>query len=215
MTTSRSEILASLPMVRIPVQYNDSHLTTPAAERSEPSIDPAVEPWAEPVVEPAPAPAQVPPQPPTEEPDGVPPAGWPSELPRPERIRLPRFLTQFLRSVAGLDLAAGTWLLMVGAHRAPCVTRLCEVATLSGRHQEAGLIAVIAAILLAGAALFTSGLTRAEPVTATVLIAIALTGLLAAIGVVLAAALILSVIGLALGAVIGILVGAIRGDLTR
>jgi hypothetical protein len=204
MTTSRRELLANLPMVRIPVQYNDSHPTAPAAEHGNPAVDPDL----------------VPDGTPEETPDSTPPAGAPPEpepprLPRPGRIPLPRFLTRFLRSVAGLDLAAGAWLLLVGAHRTPCVTRLCEVATLEGRHHAAGLTAVIAAILLAGAALFTSGLTRADSVTTTVLIAIALTGLLAAIGVVLAAALILSVVGLALGAVIAILVGAIRGDLTR
>lgn len=139
----------------------------------------------------------------------------PESRPRRQRGSLSRYLVRFLRAVLGLDLAVGTWLLLVAAGRMPCSTRLCEVATLNGRHETAGLIALTAAALLAGAAPFTAGLSRAGSVATGVLVGIALIGLAAVIGVVLSAALILSVVGLVLGAVVTVMVGAVRGDLTR
>jgi drug/metabolite transporter (DMT)-like permease len=114
-----------------------------------------------------------------------------------------------------VDLTGGIYLLLVTLDKVPCSTRMCEVATLDGRHQTAAVVALAAALLLSAAAVFTEGLSRAGTLGTTLLVLVAVLGLFAVIGVVLMAALVLSVLALTLGAVVGIMVGAIRGDLTR
>ena len=203
MKTTRKDLLARLPILRIPAQYNESHPVTPgeAAPKPDPLPEPAPESTPEPVEH------QV------EEPSTLP--ARPRPVPRPRRSALPRYLTRILRGVAGLDLTAGSWLLLVATDKVPCSTRLCEVATLDGRDHTAGLVALAVAGLLIFAAPFTSGLSRADAVTTALLVLVAVAGVIAVIGVVLMATLVLSLIGLMIAALLGVLIGAVRGDLTR
>lgn len=143
------------------------------------------------------------------------PETGPPQPPRRGPGPLRRHLTLCLRTIAGLDLTAGAWLLLVKANRVPCATRLCDVATLNGKHELAGLIAVTAALLLMGAAVATGGLTRAGAVTTALLVGIALIGLLALIGIVLAVALVLSPILIMLGLALAVRVGSMERDWTK
>ncbi len=162
---------------------------------------------SEPEPEPAPAAAPV-------EPD--PPEPAPATRPEPNvPLPLPRYQTSFLRWVAGIDAVAGAWLMLAAADRVPCSTRLCEVATLNGQEQTAGLTALLVAAVLTGAALFTGGLRRARPVTARLLLGVAGIGSVAATGVVLAGAVVVSLVGFVPVLLVSGLAGAVRGRLTE
>ncbi|GAB6900615.1 hypothetical protein JCM9957A_37050 [Kineosporia succinea] len=192
--------------MRIPFQYNESHPQPPTGATGAPVK--ATRP---------PANETPPSEPETRSSENTTrPAGKERRTPEPpERPPLDVYLTRFLRGTAVLDLAAGTWLRLVDTGRAPCGTRLCEVATLNGHEHVAGLVALIAAAVLILALPLTAGLTRASIVTATALGGVAVIGLGAVTGVVMVAVLLLSVVVVTLAAVLGVMMGAIRGELTR
>ncbi len=74
-----------------------------------------------------------------------------------DAVGLPRRLTRLLWGVAGIDLLSGATLLLIEAQKMPCAGRLCEVTTLNGHAQAAGVISLIVAAVLVGIAPFTGG----------------------------------------------------------
>ncbi|GLY31341.1 hypothetical protein [Kineosporia sp. NBRC 101731] len=194
MNTTRRQLLRTVPVVRIPLQHNNSQATTdtgagPASTIGQPGTTPS---------EPARPPRKV-----------LPDQG------AGRRPPFPPYLTRLLRGTALLDLATGVLMVGVQTGRVPGTSRVCEVATLGGHPQVVGLVAVLVAVALGVAALFTAGLTRAGSAATVGLVATAVLGLAAAAGVILVAALVLSIAGLTSGIVLSIMMGAVRGELTR
>ncbi len=112
-------------------------------------------------------------------------------------VDLPRPVTVLLWSLLGASALVGGWLAAVARGAAACSGPVCGVATLGGHAPLLAVLAAAAVLGLTGSAFATRGLTEADGPALTVILASALAGGVAVVGVLAVVALALFALAIA------------------
>jgi hypothetical protein len=108
-------------------------------------------------------------------------------------VRLPGRLVAAFWAVAAGDVVIGLWMAAVASGKVLCASTLCSMSTLGGREVPLGLVELGCVLVLLVLAPFTSGLTQAAAPTLGLLGFIVLVSLGAALGILAALLLIISI----------------------
>jgi hypothetical protein len=109
-----------------------------------------------------------------------------------EPNRLPRWLTHSLWVVFALDLDVAIGMYALAQEKWPCSGHVCTTVTLGGRQSLIAITTLGCALALLLLASFTEGLTRADGSTLALAGLVCVVSVVAAIGIVLVVALIVS-----------------------